>query len=643
MGKKMTAFVLAVMLCLGLTVPAAAYSMGKAENRAVVMSISHAAYIDADGILWTWGSNRCGELGDNSREDSAKPVQVMEDVAAVSAGDNYTAAVKTDGTLWMWGSNYYGQLGNGGEGDMNIYGTGVDYKSDHYIKMSPEKILEDVKAVYTANTFAAAIKTDGTLWMWGDNQYGHLGNGGGGDRTDSYDYIYQTTPVQIMGDVASITFSDDANAVAAIKTDGSLWMWGSNEYGQLGIDGGNDEYEIDQGGLDLVIVPYQTVPVKVMEDVASVSIGANHTAAVRKDGSLWMWGSNYYGQLGNGSTEDSTEPVKVMEDVSAVSLAWSSTAAVKTDGTLWTWGWNYNGQLGNGSTEDSPVPGQVLDAVAAVACDRDYYMAVRTDGTLWAWGWNYNGQLGTGTRENAVLPVKVMDNIAAVSGDQTSAAAVRTDGSLWTWGDNYYGHLGNGSRESFLTPAKAGPNAVPFADVNPNDWFYDDVRSIYETGLMGGDGDPAAFNPSGKTTRAMLVTILYRLEGEPEAAAPDFSDVPEEQWYTDAVAWAAENGIVTGSDGKFSPMDAITRQDFAVILHRYAGDYKGYDAEGRSDLSGFPDAAQAADYAREAVSWANGLGLINGSGGMLDPTGSAVRAQTAAILVRFLEAHPAAL
>lgn len=638
MGGKVRAFVLAIVLCLGLTVPAAAYSMGRVKNSAIAMSISHTAYIDTNGTLWTWGSNRCGELGNNSREDSAKPVRVMEDVASVSVSDNYTAAVRTDGTLWMWGSNYHGQLGNGGKGDLNIYGTGVDHASDHYIRLRPEKIMEDVRAVYTANTFTAAIRTDGSLWMWGDNQYGHLGNGGQGNRTDSYKYVYQTTPVQVMRSVASVTISDDANAVAAIRTDGTLWMWGSNEYGQLGFDGGNDEYVVEQGGLPPAIVPYQTKPVKVMENVASVSIGANHTAAVRTDGSLWTWGSNWYGQLGNGSTESSTVPVKVMEGVSAVSLGWSSSAAIRTDGTLWTWGRNDYGQLGDGSTGDSFVPGEILSNVAAVTCDRDYYMAIRTDGTLWAWGWNYNGQLGTGTRENAALRVKIMDNAATVSGDQTSAAAIKRDGSLWTWGDNYYGQLGNGSRESFPVPAKAGPNTVPFTDVNPNSWFYDEVRFAYENGLMGGDGYPTVFNPDGKTTRAMLVTVLYRLEGEPEAGVPDFSDVPEGQWYTAPVAWAAANGIVTGSGGRFDPTGAITRQDFAAILYRYARSCKGYDAGGRADLSGFSDAVQVAEYAKEAVSWAYGQGLINGtSGGRLDPGGSAVRAQTAVILARFLE------
>ena len=341
MGKKRLALLLALTLCWGLSAPALAYHAGQAQGSAVAMSISHTAYIDGEGVLWTWGRNRYGELGNNSQEDSAQPVRIMEDVASVSVSDGVTAAVKTDGTLWMWGSNYHGQLGNGGGGTLNIYGTSFDRDSDHYIQLSPVKVLEDVAEVYTANTFTAAITTDGTLWMWGDNQYGHLGNGNRGDRIDRYDYVYQTTPLPVLDEVAAVVIGEDADAVAAIRTDGSLWMWGGNQYGQLGLgEDGNARYEVDQGDLPVKIVPYQTVPAEIMTDVAAVSIGANHTAAVKKDGTLWTWGSNDYGQLGNGSTEASPVPVQVMEGVSGVANAREYYSDVRTEGTLWGWGSN---------------------------------------------------------------------------------------------------------------------------------------------------------------------------------------------------------------------------------------------------------------------------------------------------------------
>ena len=182
---------------------------------------------------------------------------------------------------------------------------------------------------------------------------------------------------------------------------------------------------------------------------------------------------------------------------------------------------------------------------------------------------------------------------------------------------------------------------LPFPDVTEGDWFYDAVRYAYETGLMDGVGDNL-FAPNSETTRAQLVTILYRLAGEPEPGGDSgFSDVAAGIWYTDAVAWAAENGIVNGvSDTEFAPGDDITREQLAAILYRYAA-YQGYDVSQRADLSGFGDAESISGYAQEALSWAHAQGLVLGfEDGSLRPQGTASRAQIAAVLMRFLAAVP---
>ncbi len=184
---------------------------------------------------------------------------------------------------------------------------------------------------------------------------------------------------------------------------------------------------------------------------------------------------------------------------------------------------------------------------------------------------------------------------------------------------------------------------LPFPDVTDGDWFYDAVRCAYENSLMDGVGD-SLFAPNSETTRAQLVTILYRLEGAPEVSGTSgFSDVAAGIWYTDAVAWAAQNGIVNGvSDTEFAPGDDITREQLAVILYRYAA-CQGYDVSQRADLSGFGDASSIRPYAQEALSWAHAQGLVLGfEDGSLRPQGTASRAQIAAVLMRFLAAVPTA-
>ena len=179
---------------------------------------------------------------------------------------------------------------------------------------------------------------------------------------------------------------------------------------------------------------------------------------------------------------------------------------------------------------------------------------------------------------------------------------------------------------------------LPFSDVTESDWFYDAVTYAYENGLMDGVG-AGLFAPNSETTRAQLVTILHRLAGQPAPSGDSgFSDVETGTWYTDAVAWAAQNGIVNGvSDTQFAPGDDITREQLAVILYRYAT-YQGYDVSQRADLSGFVDAGTISTYAQEALSWANAQGLVLGfEDGSLRPQGTASRAQIAAVLMRFCQ------
>lgn len=268
----------------------------------------HSAALKKDGSLWTWGNNSWGRLGDGTTENRKKPVKIMDDVQMVSLGSRHSAALKEDGSLWTWGRNVEGQLANS-ETYTNVY--------------TPTKVLEDVSAISLGDDISAAIKTDGSLWLWGDNSEGQLGKG----NTSWYG-----DPVFVMDDCKEVSLGRHCTA---IKTDGSLWVWGG----------------------------YEHTPHIVMEDIESAKPmdGLGGFAAVKTDGSLWLRGNNDYGQMGCGykgkyKCTYEEEPMKIMENVQSVAVGMRRTAAIKTDGSLWMWGYNSNGQLGDGSTTNKYEP-----------------------------------------------------------------------------------------------------------------------------------------------------------------------------------------------------------------------------------------------------------------------------------------------
>lgn len=186
-------------------------------------------------------------------------------------------------------------------------------------------------------------------------------------------------------------------------------------------------------------------------------------------------------------------------------------------------------------------------------------------------------------------------------------------------------------------PGQTGQTGAGYTDVADDAWYADAVNYVTQQKMMQGTGS-ATFSPNAATTRAMVVTILYRLEGSPAVTSSSYTDVSSDSWYADAVAWAEANNIVQGTgSGKFSPDSSVTRQQLAAILYRYA-QYKGYDVSQTADLSGFRDGTQVQSYARTAMEWACGVKLIQGTdNNALLPAGSATRAQVAAILQRLCE------
>jgi alpha-tubulin suppressor-like RCC1 family protein len=336
---------------------------------------------------WVWGWNAWGQLGDGTYTDVYAPAQVtgLSNVTDVSAGELSSVVVKSDGTVWGWGPNWNGQLGNGTNTDSN---TPVQVSG-----------LTDVKAISAGYVHNLALKSNGTVWGWGWNQNGELGNG---TNTDS------NTPVQVSGLTDVKAIAAGAYHSLALKNDGTVWAWGADGTGQLG-DSTNPEGTY----------PNSNIPVRVsgLTDVKAIDASGEHSVALKNDGTVWAWGWNYYGQLGDGTKVDSHIPVRVsgLTDVGAIDAGWYHNAALKNDGTVWAWGWNYYGQLGDGTSADSNTPVQVggLSGATHVTVGSYHTAALKSDGTAWAWGDNQFGQLGDGTDTATNTPVRV-SGIASV-------------------------------------------------------------------------------------------------------------------------------------------------------------------------------------------------------------------------------------
>ena len=384
--------------------------------------------------MWSWGANGDGQLGLGSFGNKISPGRVGTGTtwAGFSAGEEFTVALKTDGTLWTSGHDDAGQLGDGASYDRQSFvriGAGTTWA-----------------AVSSGNAHTLALMSDNTLWAWGRNLYGEMGNG----NTGSNNYA----PGQIGSGTTWSAVSTGSYHSHALKSDGTLWAWGLNNFGQLGIGS-----TIDCNG---------PVQVGTGTDWAAVSGGGgggwvgwgSHTVALKSDNTLWTWGSNVWGQLGDPTITDCTVlPVQIGTGTTwiAASAGTWHTMALKSDGTLWGWGRGGYGQLGNGTYTDCTVPVQVGTGTtwSAVSAALEHTVALKSDGTLWAWGLNNYGELGNGTKTASNAPVQVGTGTdwAAVSSRYFFTVGRKTDGSLWAWGNNGTGQHGDGTA-FFETPQR---------------------------------------------------------------------------------------------------------------------------------------------------------------------------------------------
>lgn len=433
---------------------------GTATNWAKISAgTAHVIALQSDGSLWTWGNNTSGQLSlGNLSAAVSSPTRVGTSTwLDIAAGSRSSSAILFDSTLWAAGFNVLGDgqyqayltqvsmdtgwqhvamtkshLAVKADGSLWGWGQGWSTAGPSPIGAStrhlqpPSKGLGPVMAVAHGASHTLLIKTDGSLWSWGSDEYGQLGGGDGRNAPQQVGTLLTWRKVA-AGEAHSL----------AIRQDGRLWAFGASSSGQAGTG------STSKG----ITTPF---PVGTATDWLTVAGGGAHSIALKTNGTLWSWGSNASGQLGIGSYVRNTTPVQVGTATwSDIAAGTSHTLAIQTDGTLWAWGANANGQLGDGTTTNQNVPVQIGSDTnwTKVSAGSRHSAAIRADGTLWAWGANEEGQLGDGTTEQRIIPVQIgsATNWTDVCAGGAHTSALRTNGTLWTWGTNLNGQLADGS------------------------------------------------------------------------------------------------------------------------------------------------------------------------------------------------------
>ena len=406
----------------------------------------HSGAIKTNGTLWNWGYNSY-RLAVGDATNRAEPTQVGANTnwIQVSCGKYISGAVKSDGTLWVWGGNSI-PLGNGLSNQLNpTQITGTNWK-----------------LISAGGYHFAGIKTDGTLWTWGANYYGENGDG-----TTTYTF----SPNQVPG--TNWKLIDTGNYYSAqlgIKTDGTLWSWGRNHNGQLG-DG---------------TYTNKSSPVQIYGGGTNWKMAVSfkyHCAGIKTDGTLWTWGANYYGENGDGTTTYTFSPNQVPGTnwkLIDTGNYYSAQLGIKTDGTLWSWGRNHNGQLGDGTYTNKSSPVQIYGGGTnwKMAVSFKYHCAgIKTDGTLWTWGDNTYGQLGDGTTTGRNSPGQIAGtNWKTVGLKDGAMSAIKTDGTLWSWGG---GLLGDNTQISKSSPVQIYSGGTNWKMVTGGNYYMLAIRDDF--------------------------------------------------------------------------------------------------------------------------------------------------------------------
>ena len=396
--------------------------------------------------------------------------------------------------------------------------------------------------------------------------------------------------------------------VAALKTDGSVWTWGSNFDGRLG-DGTET---------------HRFTPQKILDNVKAISAGSYHSLALKNDGTLWAWGANDHGQIGDGTKNACLSPKKIADHVIAISAGEDESLFIKDDHTLWGMGSQSGAELGSLSFDDQLTPVRVMGGIAAV-CAHDGLL-IKTDGSAWEYGSllkSENKQYGARDFQREPTPRKVADNAAYIASGSLLRFVVQTDGKLLGWGTNIHGQLGDGT-----DVWKTAPKQI-MSDVSRVSTNGESCLAVKRDGSLWAWGNNAS-GQLGDGTQTDRYTPVQIIIPETVELPTQFYDVAQGAYYADAVQWAVDAGVTKGvDDTHFGPDKPCTRAQAVTFLWRAAG-----SPEPKVRGTAFTD-VQRGSYYEKAVQWAAENNVTAGtSKTTFSPENTCTRGQIVTFLFR---------
>lgn len=423
-----------------------------------------------NGTVWAWGNNKYGQLGNGTTEQSGIPQKIseLENIVHIYAGATFAFAINHRGEVFAWGDNRYAQLGDG---------TTTQ-------RTKPVRItsLTNIKKISAGYYHTVALKNDGTVYFWGNPKM----------NTNVYGYEFERRPIEI--DIKNIKdISSGKTHIVILSEDGEIYTWGENSKGQLGNGTFGDTVDspqkiklsanitkIESGSEHCVALDdsghiyawgsnlygqlgdgtnenkYIPIVISTIDDIKDVIAGYRHTILIKNNNDIYTCGNNEYGQLGNGTTDNSTVPIKVSSQYKPVSISGglSHTVEVDAEGNIYGWGINSSGQLGKSdnipiNTILNPTDVYGLENIISIANGIYHSLALDHDGTVWSWGYNSHNQLGDGTTINRDTPKRIIDNVKSISAGYYHSVALKKDGTVWAWGFNGFSQIGQNDNKNY--------------------------------------------------------------------------------------------------------------------------------------------------------------------------------------------------